>query len=79
MAEKSLDLAYRVPQSLAEVLAGMNKDFHRVIFIGPKQTVPDLPFAGVETWDIATPEISSLEAFRNLRDTIELRVKTGLF
>jgi arsenite transporter/arsenate reductase (thioredoxin) len=79
MAEKSLDLAYRVPQSLAEVLAGMNKDFHRVIFIGPKQTAPDLPFAGVETWDIATPEISSLEAFRTLRDTIALRVKTGFF
>jgi multimeric flavodoxin WrbA/protein-tyrosine-phosphatase len=79
MAEKSLDLAYRVPQSLAEVSAGMNKDYHRVIFIGPKQTAPDLPFAGVEIWDIAPPEISSLEAFRNLRDTIELRVKTGLF
>jgi len=79
MAEKHLDLAYRVPQSLNEVSTGMNKDPHRIIFIGPKEKTPNLPYARVETWDIATPEISSLEALRNLRDTIELRVKTGLF
>ncbi len=76
MAEKNLDLKYRVPQSLDGVLAGMDKDPHRVIFIGLKDTTPDLSCANVETWDIVTPQIPSLEAFRTLRDEIELRVKT---
>ncbi|RLB89216.1 MAG: hypothetical protein DRH26_12045 [Deltaproteobacteria bacterium] len=77
MAEKNLDLAYRVPQSLDGVLAGMNRDPHRVIFIGPKETTPDLSCARVETWNIVTPAIPSLEAVRKIRDEIELRVKTG--
>lgn len=77
MAEKNLDLKYRVPQSLDGVLTGMNRDLHRVIFIGPKETTPDLACASVETWDIVTPGTPSLEAFRKIRDEIELRVKTG--
>lgn len=77
MAEKNLDLKYRVPQSLDQILPGMDRDPHQVIFIGPKETTPDLPYAGVETWDIVTPATPSLEAFRHLRDEIELRVKRG--
>jgi len=78
MAEKNLDLKYRVPQSLDGVLAGMNKAPHRVIFIGPKETTPDLPYARIETWDIKKDATPSLEAVRNLRDEIELRVKREL-
>jgi multimeric flavodoxin WrbA/protein-tyrosine-phosphatase len=77
MAEKHLDLKYRVPQSLEKVLAGLARPPHRVIFIGPKETTPDLPYARVETWDIVTPGTPSLDAFRTLRDEIESRVKTG--
>jgi arsenate reductase len=77
MAEKHLDLKYRVPQSLDGVLAGLARPPHRVIFIGAKETTPDLPHARIETWDIVKSAIPSLEELRNLRDEIELRVKTG--
>jgi arsenate reductase len=76
MAEKHLDLKYRVPQSLDGVLAGLDGPPHRVIYIGPKETTPALPYARVETWDIVKDETPSLEGVRTLRDEIELRVKT---
>lgn len=77
MAEKHLDLKYRVPQSLDGVLAGLARPPHRVIFIGPKEATPDLPHAGIETWDIVKPATASLEELRTLRDEIEWQVKTG--
>ncbi|MCP4722278.1 MAG: flavin reductase, partial [Desulfobacteraceae bacterium] len=75
MAEKKLDLKYQVPQSLEKVLAGMGREPDRVIFLGPEETKPDLPFGIAESWNILKPNTDSLDGFRNLRDEIELRVK----
>jgi hypothetical protein len=76
MAEKNLDLAYRVPQPLDVVLAGLTCDPYRVIVIGSKETVPALPGVRVDTWDIAPAGVPCLEALRKTRNEIEQRVKT---
>ncbi len=76
MAEKNLDLKYRVPQYLENVLADMGREPDRVIFLGPKEAKPDLPFASVETWELVKP--NSPDRFRTLRDEIESGVKTRL-
>jgi arsenate reductase len=78
MAEKNLDLAYRIPQSLEKGLINMGREPDHVIFMGSKKNMPALPSATVEEWDIATPESNSPDAFRNLRDEIALRVKKRL-
>ncbi|MCP3941593.1 MAG: flavin reductase [Desulfobacteraceae bacterium] len=75
MAEKKLDLKYRVPQPLDEVLEGMGREPDRVIFIGSKENMPELSCGAVESWDIVKPEITSPGAFRKLRDEIESGVK----
>ncbi|MBA3011919.1 MAG: NAD(P)H-dependent oxidoreductase [Proteobacteria bacterium] len=74
MAEKNLDLKYRSPRSLSDVLAQEKKP-DRVIFIGSKEALPDLPFEGVACWDLSKPATNSLDNLKKLRDEIEVRVK----
>lgn len=78
MAEKQLDLKYRIPRSLDAVLKELDREPDQVIFIGPEAVTPDLPFANLARWNLASPDTHSPEGFRALRDEIEALVKTRL-
>jgi arsenite transporter/arsenate reductase (thioredoxin) len=74
MAEKHLDLKYRVPRSLEAVLKELDKEPDQVIFLGPEQV--NLPFARVERWYLEKHTLS-LDGYRALREEIQARVKTS--
>ena len=78
MAEKYLDLKYRVPRALDAVLKELDREPDRVVFLGPEAVTPDLPLANLARWNLTTTDTHSPEGFRALRDEIEALVKTRL-
>jgi len=73
MAEKHIDVAYRRPKGTSEI--SENPPFAAVIQMGCEMVCPSVPAAVVYEWGLPDPAGQSIEFMRELRDSIEERVK----
>lgn len=72
MAEKGIDMGFRVPHSIDEALTEGAPE--RIITMGCGETCPTVPGAVVEDWDIPDPAEGNLELMSATRDAIAARV-----
>ncbi len=75
MKEKGIDLSGRGPKGLND-LPSIEMDF--LITMGCDQTCPAVLSRKIIEWEIPDPKEKSIDVFRNVRDTIEKKVKTLL-
>jgi protein-tyrosine-phosphatase len=75
MKEKGIDLSGKRPKSLNE-LPPMEMDC--LITMGCEETCPAVLAKKIIEWEIPDPKGKSLDAFRNIRDMIEEKVRTLL-
>ena len=73
MAERKIDLAFRIPQSVDAALANGRPD--AIITMGCGEQCPAIPGALHQDWDVPDPSGQPMEAMRQARDEIEARVK----
>jgi len=73
MAEKGIDLAFRVPQSIDAALAWGQPEV--IVTMGCGEQRPAVPGAQLLEWDLLDPAGQPAEIIRGLRDEIESRVK----
>jgi arsenate reductase (thioredoxin) len=75
MEEKGIDLSSRRPKALAD-LPVENVDY--LISMGCEETCPAFSAKKIEDWGISDPKGKPIEFVREVRDTIEKKVKTLL-
>lgn len=75
MKEKGIDLSGRRPKRLND-LPSIEMDF--LITMGCDETCPAVLSKKIIEWEIPDPKEKSIDVFRNVRDTIEKKVKTLL-
>ena len=75
MKEKGIDLSGKQPKGLNE-LPPIEMDY--LITMGCEETCPAVLSKRVLEWDIPDPKGKSLDAFRNIRDMIEEKVRALL-
>jgi arsenate reductase len=75
MKEKGIDLSARRPKGLND-LPPIEMDY--LITMGCEEACPAIPAKKVIAWEIPDPKGKSLDAFRNIRDIIEEKVRTLL-
>ncbi len=73
MAEKKIDLAFRVPQGIDAALADGRPDV--IVTMGCREECPVVPGAVHREWDLPDPAGASPEVMRQVRDEIETHVK----
>ncbi|MGE5256350.1 MAG: NAD(P)H-dependent oxidoreductase [Hyphomicrobiales bacterium] len=73
MAERKIDLAFRIPQSIDAALANGRPD--AIVTIGRGEQCPAVPDAMHYDWDVPDPAGQPMEAVRQVRDEIESRVQ----
>jgi len=73
MAEKGIDLGFRVPQGIDAALASGPPDV--VVTLGCADACPSVPAAAHEDWDVDDPTGRPIEDLRRIRDDIEARVR----
>jgi protein-tyrosine-phosphatase len=73
MAEKGIDMAFRVPQGIDAALAWGQPEV--IVTMGCGETCPAVPGAQHQDWDLPDPTGQPPEVIRGLRDEIESRVK----
>jgi arsenite transporter/arsenate reductase (thioredoxin) len=73
MAEKGIDMAFRIPQPFVQAVEGSRPD--RTIFLGPAEMPPGISTATAEHWTLPDPSGKSVDFVRELRDVIEKHVK----
>ena len=73
MAEKKIDLAFRVPQGIEAALANGRPD--AIVTMGCGEECPVVPGAVRQEWDVPDPSGQPIEIMRQARDEIESRVK----
>jgi arsenate reductase len=74
MKEKGIDMAFRKPQSINDVIEQSPPDW--IITMGCGEECPFVPGAKMEDWDITDPAGKPIEFMRKIRDEIEEKVKT---
>jgi protein-tyrosine-phosphatase len=72
MAEKGLDMAFRKPRSIQEVIKADLPDI--IVTMGCEVSCPVIPGAKVVNWSFPDPKMESIDFMRNLRDEIERKV-----
>ncbi|MFH0975021.1 MAG: NAD(P)H-dependent oxidoreductase [Spirochaetota bacterium] len=72
MAEKGIDMAFRSPKSVQEVL--MNNKPDVIVTMGCDVSCPLIPGVKLINWDLPDPAGKSLEFIRELRQNIEKNV-----
>ncbi len=72
MAEKGLDMQFRAPRALADVVAEAKPDV--LVTMGCGEDCPYLPGTKVIDWDLPDPAGQSPEFMHRVRDEIEQRV-----
>lgn len=72
MAEKGIDLAFRKPRSVQEVVKSNSP--HIIVTMGCEVSCPVIPGAKVINWDLPDPVGKPVEFMRELRDDIEKKV-----
>ena len=75
MKEKGIDLSGRRPKSLND-LTPVEMDY--LVTMGCEETCPAVLAKKIIEWEILDPKGKSIDVFRNVRDTIEKKVKTLL-
>jgi arsenate reductase len=75
MKEKGIDLSARRPKGLND-LPPIEMDY--LITMGCEEACPAIPSKKVIGWEIPDPKGKSLDAFRNIRNMIEEKVRTLL-
>lgn len=75
MKEKGIDLSGKRPKSLNE-LPSMEMDY--LVTMGCEETCPAVLTKKIIEWDIPDPKGKSIELYREIRDTIEHKVRTLL-
>ena len=75
MKEKGIDLSGRRPKGLND-LPSVEMDY--LITMGCEETCPAVPTKKIIDWQIPDPKGKSIDVFRNIRDTIEEKVRTLL-
>ena len=73
MAEKGIDMAFRVPQSIDAALAWGQPEV--IVTMGCGEQCPAVPGAQHQDWDLPDPAGQPPEAMRAVRDDVEARVK----
>jgi multimeric flavodoxin WrbA len=73
MAERKMDLAFRIPQSIDAALANGRPD--AIVAMGCGGQLPLVPAAVHADWDVPDPADQAAEAMRQAREEIEARVK----
>ncbi|UCF93923.1 MAG: NAD(P)H-dependent oxidoreductase [Desulfobacterales bacterium] len=73
MAEKGIDMAFRVPQTIAAAIADNPPDV--IITMGCGEQCPFVPGTVRQDWDLPDPAGQSIDVMRDVRDRIEARVK----
>lgn len=73
MAEKGIDMAYRTPGLIDDVIAETRPDM--VVTMGCGEQCPYIPGVSYADWDLPDPAGQSLDFMRRVRDQIEQRVK----
>ncbi len=74
MHEKGIDMAFRTPRAIDEVIFHDKPEF--IVSIGGGGHGPSVPGAQGIEWDLPDPSDNSAEFMRSLRDDIEDKVKT---
>ncbi|MBN2401037.1 MAG: NAD(P)H-dependent oxidoreductase [Spirochaetes bacterium] len=72
MAEKGIDLAFRKPRSVQEVVKSNAP--HIIVTMGCEVSCPVIPGAKVINWDLPDPVGKPVEFMRELRDDIKKKV-----
>ncbi|GBC62703.1 flavin reductase [Desulfonema ishimotonii] len=72
MAEKGIDMAFRIPQSIDTAIDGGNPG--QIVTMGCGEQCPLVPGATKTDWDLPDPAGRDIEFMRNVRDEIEERV-----
>ncbi len=75
MNEKGIDLSGKRPKGLNDLLS-IEMDY--LVTMGCEETCPAIPAKKVIEWEIPDPKGKSMDVFRNVRDTIEDKVKVLL-
>jgi protein-tyrosine-phosphatase len=75
MKEKGIDLSEKRPKSLND-LPPIEMDY--LVTMGCEETCPAVLSKRILEWEIPDPKGKSIDVFRNVRDTIEKKVKTLL-
>jgi protein-tyrosine-phosphatase len=73
MAERKIDLAFRIPQSIDAALANGRPDV--IVTLGCAEQCPAVPGTVRQDWDVPDPASQPMEAVRQVRDEIESRVE----
>jgi protein-tyrosine-phosphatase len=73
MQEKGIDMGFRVPRAIDEMLAHETPEV--VVTMGCGEACPALPGATVVDWDLPDPAGQPIEIMRQVRDDIESRVQ----
>ncbi len=72
MAEAGIDMAYRTPRSIQEVIDEVTPDM--IITMGCGDQCPFIPGVTYEDWDLPDPAGRDIEFMRKIRDEIRERV-----
>lgn len=73
MSEKGIDMAFREPKSIENVLSSGRPDL--IITMGCEEECPLIPGAQRWDWDLPDPNGKPIEFMRNIRDEIEKRIQ----
>ena len=76
MAEKGIDMAFRIPQSIENAVADSKPDM--IVTMGCGEACPFIPGAERLDWDLPDPAGRDLAFMREVRDRIEASVLTLL-
>ncbi len=72
MHEKGIDMAFRKPKSIDEVLSREKPDI--IVTMGCRQECPFVPGAKRENWELPDPSGKPIEFMREVRNEIEKRI-----
>ncbi|MFZ5573034.1 MAG: NAD(P)H-dependent oxidoreductase [Thermodesulfobacteriota bacterium] len=73
MAEEGIDMMYRTPRSLGDVLSRVKPDL--LITMGCAEQCPFVPGAARQDWALPDPSGKSIEFMRSVRDEIKKQVQ----
>lgn len=74
MHEKGIDMGFRSPSKIDDVISGNSPDL--IVTMGCGEQCPFVPGARMLDWDMPDPAGKSIEFMRNVRDDIEKRVQS---
>ena len=74
MQEKGIDMAFRKPKSTADVVSSMTPEL--IVSMGCEKGCPFFPDAPYQDWKLPDPADKPIGFMREIRDTIEQRVRS---